>query len=349
MKKIFLFILICISYLSFGQIDNNFNTQNLDPKKEYYTNTKEFRGNAQFKGAVYYQNTSGDTLQLYVDETGELFLAPPVSGGSSDNGSFLDSTEIKNLIVAASLYKGPPTHSTKTVENIPANTDLTQYTLEELIANQYAPFIAPTFSAFTITGQSTTVPVGTVVSGIKEFAWSFNNSGNVQANTLDIRDVTNGVYLETNISVSSPSFTDVGSVTKTTQTSHSWRVEATDIQGNTFVSSDFSINWRFFRHWGFSNAPPSTSGDILNLPGSELSTNHSKTLDTGSPTGNQYFSFTYPTSFGTLSSITVNGFPSIASFTQSTVSHTDALGVTTDYYLYVSNNTFNSSATIVFD
>lgn len=58
---------------------------------------------------------------------------------------------------------------------------------------------------------------------------------------------------------------------------------------------------------------------------------------------NKYVFYAYPTSYGTLSSIIVGGFESIGAFTRTTVSVTNAVGYTQDYYLYRSNNQFTNT------
>lgn len=58
---------------------------------------------------------------------------------------------------------------------------------------------------------------------------------------------------------------------------------------------------------------------------------------------NQYVYYAYPTNYGTLTSIIVGGFESKDAFTRRTVSVTNAVGYTQDYYLYISNNQFTNT------
>ncbi len=239
--------------------------------------------------------------------------------------------------------------TTLTIGGLSAGTDIADSSFSYILEKILTPYQPPSFSGFTITGQSSTLEVGSTVSGTKDFAFSFTNSGNVQANTLDIYDVTGASYLITDGSITSPVSADVGTITKTTATSHSWRGYAENTESTQFQSSNYTINWRWRRYHGFSNVRAVNTAQVLALSGSELSTSKSYSTTTGSPTGDQYFVYAYPTSFGTLSSITVNGFPSIDAFTRFTLSVTNTNGVSTDYYVYYSNNTFNSSAEITYN
>lgn len=226
--------------------------------------------------------------------------------------------------------------------------DAVSGTYSEILEQLLVPYVAPSFTSFTVSGQSTTLEVGSTISGNFLFSWAFDQPGNITASTTDIYDVTASTYIATNISNSSPASAAIGTITKNTATSHSWRGEATNTQSSTFNSSNFTINWRWKRYFGFTNSNPATNADIIALS-SDFTTNNNKTYTTAAPTGSQYLVFAFPASFGALSSITVNGFPSIASFTLVTTNVTNANGQVESYRIYYSNNTFSSSATVSYD
>ena len=244
------------------------------------------------------------------------------------------------------VYNGA-SPSTVDVENILAGTVIKGFSYDSLLGNIYAPYVSPAFTSFGFASQASQVEVGTTISGSKSFEWAFSTAANVQANTLDIYDVTGTSYLATNISTTSPQSADIGSVQKTTATANYWRAYATNTNGVEFQSASEVVYWRWSRYWGFSDTIPSSSASVLALGNSELSTSNSKTINT-TPPSEQYFTYAVPTSFG-LPTITLNGFTADDAFTSQTVSITNASGGTTNYYIITSNNKFILEFTIVFD
>jgi len=91
------------------------------------------------------------------------------------------------------LYTGQ-SPATKTLNGITAGDDLSVLTVSQIIAKILAPYVNPVWNSFSVSGQSTTVEVGTTLSGSKTFTWSITaNSGVVS--TIDIKDVTGGTTL----------------------------------------------------------------------------------------------------------------------------------------------------------
>jgi hypothetical protein len=102
------------------------------------------------------------------------------------------------------------------------------------------------------------------------------------------------------------------------------------------------------RYWGYVNSTSPTSSEIItNLGGgNELMTDGTRAKSGFSVVvsgTNQYVYYAYPTTYGTLTSIIVGGFESIGAFTRTTVSVTNAVGYTQNYYLYRSNNQFTNT------
>ena len=110
------------------------------------------------------------------------------------------------------------------------------------------------------------------------------------------------------------------------------------------ATDNISITWRSKRYWGV-DADGTVSDAELIAGNGELSNSRAKTF-TVNPS-NEFVYYAYPQSLGALTSITVNGFESIASFTQSTFSHTNASGGVVNYFLYLSNNQFTQSSTVI--
>lgn len=238
--------------------------------------------------------------------------------------------------------------TTVTIGGLSAGSSIADSSFSYILEKMLTPYQQPAFTSFSMSGQSTAVEVGSTVSGSKNFTFGFSNSENIAPATLDVYDVTAGVYLATNLVNSSPAAVNIGTVTKTTATSNSWRGSADNTLAQTFTSNNYTINWRWRRWHGFSSTQTLTNAQILALSNTDLGTAKGLSITTISPSGDQYYVFAYPTTFGQLTAIYVNGFPSLDAFTRITQSVTNAYGVAQDYYIYYSNNTFNSTAEITY-
>lgn len=98
------------------------------------------------------------------------------------------------------------------------------------------------------------------------------------------------------------------------------------------------------RYFGWVTTSTPTDADLI-AAGGELTTNFTKTWTQAAPGGSKYLVFTYPSSFGALGHIDVNGFPALASFNLTTRTVTNASGYTQSYNIYVSVNQFTVTGT----
>jgi hypothetical protein len=227
---------------------------------------------------------------------------------------------------------------------LPIGTDISGLTADKVLLQAFAGFVNPEFTAFAV--ALAIVEVGTEISGNKTFSWAFDLLENVADNSISILDVTNAATLVNTLSKVSTAEVNIGTVVKNTATFNRWKATAQDNQGNDMESAEYSVNWRWRRFWGFINDQNPNDATILDAS-SELSTSLSKSWNTGNPTGEQYFFFAYPASFGNLSEIAVNGFSGLATFTGSTRDFENALGVVESYTIYVSNNLLANAASII--
>jgi hypothetical protein len=100
------------------------------------------------------------------------------------------------------------------------------------------------------------------------------------------------------------------------------------------------------RYWGYTSSGTPNSSQIISVNGGgdEFSSIRDKYSFSVVVTGtNQYVYYSYPTSFGALTSIVVSGLESIGAFNQTTVAVTNAQGYTQNYYVYTSQNQFNNT------
>jgi len=139
--------------------------------------------------------------------------------------------------------------STKTIENIPAGTDITQFSVVDLIENIYAPFIAPVFSSFNISSQATTIEVGTTFSGNRTFTWNITNPQNIKPNSIIIRNHSLNQTLGENLPNDGVEILNIGTIPNTSPGTTTFRILSESVKDVVF-SSDFSINRLYPYFWG---------------------------------------------------------------------------------------------------
>lgn len=91
------------------------------------------------------------------------------------------------------------------------------------------------------------------------------------------------------------------------------------------------------RYWGFVSSPTPSDADILALTQDANGSTVGLSLSSITPTGSQYLVYVRPNS-GSVSGITVNGFPSLSAFTTTTRSFVNAQGYSSSYQIIISNN-----------
>lgn len=143
--------------------------------------------------------------------------------------------------------------------------------------------INPVFNSFSVTGQATTVEVGTTLSGSKTFTWSITvNSGVVP--TIDIYDNTAASTL---LAATANDGTQAQTITtiqlNSNAATQSWRgIGNNTSPPGTFNSSNFVVTARFYRFFGPTASSPANSAAVRALPISVFHTGASVfNLDTG--------------------------------------------------------------------
>jgi len=120
------------------------------------------------------------------------------------------------------------------------------------------------------------------------------------------------------------------------------RITAGGVNSGTIYITPF-----YYRYWGWvsSSSPSDSTVQGLNKDGNGLSL----TVTNTTPSGSQYFVYYHSTSLGSISTITVNGFPSTSAFTITTVTFTNAQGYASSYERIISNNALSATSTITFN
>ena len=160
----------------------------------------------------------------------------------------------------------------------------TGMTVIEALEDAMIEYVDPVFTSFSVTGQLTTVEVGTTITGSKTFTWAITeNSGNV--NTIDIYDSTGAATL----AADTPNDGSHIQIVTTRQLSSNgstqvWRGIGTDATTtSTFNSGNFTVTARYYRFLGPTASSPITSADVRALPTSTFHTGASNfVLATGS-------------------------------------------------------------------
>lgn len=142
-------------------------------------------------------------------------------------------------------------------------------TAVQAILNAAIEYINPAFSSFSISGQATTVEVGTTISGSKTFLWAITlNSGAVA--TIDLYDITASATLLAN----TPNDGSQAQVVTTNQlnanaAAQSFRgiLHDTNVVQN-INSAPFTITARFFRFYAPSATSPVNSAAVRALANS---------------------------------------------------------------------------------
>lgn len=330
-------------------------------------------------GALTFNTLSGGSYTSVVKSGNTIIIDTNLSNYVTNNNftTFTATTLNKTDFNTYSAYtlnlinnaSGSPTTytnaapTTQTVGGIFAGTTFaTPRTMQYMWDLLLYPYQNPSFNSFNI-GKTNPQRVGATISGSTSFTWGTNNSGNVSANTITIRDVTNSTILGSSLANDGSENLNIGSIVKNTHgATHSWRIEGYNTNNIQFVSGNISIVWYFDTYSGTNTNQTLNETDIESLANiflvGGLTVNHS--LVAG---GYKYICF--PDSFG--SPTTTTGFRDNATllpismadssdnifynntqngWSYGLVSVTNINGVTTNYRVYRSRNVLGGSIQI---
>ena len=143
-------------------------------------------------------------------------------------------------------------------------------------------YINPAFTSFSVSGQSSTVEVGTTLSGSKTFTWTVvNNSGTVD--TIDIYDITDSSTLLAGTTNDGSQVVTVNTLQlNTSGATQQWKGIANNTNPvGTVDSSTFTVTARFYRFFGAASSSPANSAEVRALASSAFQTGGTFTLSTG--------------------------------------------------------------------
>jgi hypothetical protein len=259
----------------------------------------------------------------------------------------------------SSQYDGSPT-TTVSVGGLAAGTNISSLSLSEIIQSIVSPYVAPSFSAFSIS-QSSPLEVGASISGSKSFTFSFSQSANVKANSVEILDASNAVLGTFGVS-GSPASVNIGNIQFNTPGSYSWKARATNSQNTVFNSGNATVSWFWRLYHGTSNSATMSESGIKSLVNSSLTSSKNTTY---SMAAGGYKYFCWPEIFGSPTAVT--GFKDTATnlsvsmadssdnaafsnvqngWSYALVSVTNVNGATTNYRVYRTKNILGGSINI---
>lgn len=198
----------------------------------------------------------------------------------------------------SAIYTGA-TPTNVTVGGLPAGSNVSGLSLSQVLEKMIVTYLSPSFGSFSITSQSTQIEVQQL-TGNKTFTWSTSNSGNIQPNSLLIRDVTSNAIIANNL-VNDGSEVINLNVNLTTPTSNSWRIEGINTNGVGFQSSNFTINSNYPCFMGkitSATRPTLTNANITGSSKFNATPTSNFTASIGS-TADQYVFFAQPVAYQT--------------------------------------------------
>jgi len=260
---------------------------------------------------------------------------------------------------AGGTYNGA-SPTTTTVGSLPSGTNILGMSFQDIFQNMLVADAS--FGSFSIQAQSQSLEVGDTVSGVKTFAWTINNAGDLVPNTIAIRDVTNAVDLATGLANDGSEALNVGNIMNIAPAVHSWQARATNSNG-LFNSGLFSINWFWRMYYGTSANATLTEAQIEALINNPLASTKNGTFAFAAL---NYKYVCYPDSFGSptastgfrdsstllpidMATVADDAFYSNVQngWSYGLVSVTNSFGQVTNYRVYRTKNTLGGSINII--
>jgi hypothetical protein len=274
----------------------------------------------KIKGKIYNPNITSTFLKLLIDSK--------VNVSDGGGGSVVFDADIP-VVLSGGKTIGQYTNG----QTIPANGK----TVQEVITLLATEYINPSFSAFSISGQATTVEIGTTLSGSKTFLWTLS-AGSGTVSTIDIY---NNTAASTLVAGTANDGTQAATITtiqlNTNGATQSWKgIGNNTSPPGTFNSSDFVVTARYIRFYGATASAPTNSAQVRALSTNAFHTG-AATFNLTTGTTLTRFAVALPPSV-TISSVidldALNADITSQYVLTGTVSVTDAGGTSRTYNLY---------------
>ncbi len=233
---------------------------------------------------------------------------------------------------------------------IPANTDLNNLTIQEVLTKLLYPYVQPTVSA-----SLTYSPTG----NIYEFGQIVNVSAMKITVTKKSEKITKVDYyvngtLNTSLTDNVENggtfpltFTNVFEIKKSIANTY-FQAKVTDASGKTVSANTVALNFYYPYYYGVINEDATITQDLVKGLTKQVVAKGNKTY-TFSP-NYQRILIAYPKSYGVLKSILdPNGFEQLATFTRTELTIVGLDGTSQSYYVYVNGASTNTNFTMKFN
>ena len=293
-------------------------------------------------------NTGDQGLQSVTDINAITTKTITAAGLKTSTGTganiFLDdgtTTPLKfQSDIVVSLSSGKTLGKYTTGQTIPSAGK----TFEQVMNDIAIEYLLPSITSFSISGQSTTVESGTVISGTKSFTFNVSQPSNVNSNSLIIYQ--QGSPLASYIPVTSPSTWSIGTInTSGNGTSYSFYATAVNTQSTVFTSNTYTITSRYNQFYGNVTTTPTTSANVRALTNNNFANVNSWVTPVISTTK---FALSIPATKLLTNAITANFENITSSFSLNTFNVNDAGGNAISYktYTYTSSVPLDLTITI---
>ena len=212
------------------------------------------------------------------------------------------------------------------------------------------PYQVPAFTSFKIVNVPTKVEVGdTVAPGLHHVEFNYSHSENIQP---DIELFQGGSKIATVQKPATSIDHDFGAgVTQTTRSSYSWEIQGHNTRPTPEAfKKTFTVRWELMTYFGASVSKDISPTNVLALK-SQLIGSRAHTYATPKTQTHEYKYIVYPKVFGKATSIkdADSGFALAMSATHNpkTIQVTNKFNVTTDYYVYRSQNKTDAKINII--
>lgn len=264
---------------------------------------------------------------------------------------------------AAGPSTGGGTYSgtaTTTVGGITNGDSFSSASMQDMWDALIAPYAAPAFSSFAISGVSSPVEVGYSFGAGVTFTWGTTNSGNVAANAITINDAGSPVATS-QANDGTQAVTLGGAVTRTTAGTHAFSIDGVNTHAGTFTRS-LTITWSWRLYYGAQAATTLSAAQILALASSALATSYAGSFATAA--GGYKYICLADAAGGQITTVkdaaTLLAVPMATSadhanysnvdgggFSYALVSVTNAQGVTSNVRVYRTKNSLGGAVTLV--
>ena len=146
--------------------------------------------------------------------------------------------------------------------SIPAGTNIQSRSFNSILIDAMIVYQNPSFTFFSL-NQSQLIEVGVALSGSRNFTWSTSNNGNVQTNSVLIRDVTANTILGSGLANDGAETLSIGTIANTIPITQNWRVEAINTNAVGFASGNYTVNSIYPYFFGKTSSVPTVNQALI--------------------------------------------------------------------------------------